>query len=282
MCTIIALRGVHPGYPLIVAANRDEFTSRRATGPVVLSESPRVAGGLDRQGRGTWLGVTGRGFFVGITNQRTWRMPDSTRRSRGALVLDALRLGSVDGVEAHLKALAPRSFNPFNLLFGDAASLAVAYVRDDAPEVTVERLPAGMHVLTNDRMGSPWFPKAALPHAMTRALRGALDGPRRRLRGDAPGAGRPLHSEGDPSTAAGLADARGLRSTAPGAVRPHPGLRHRLRHAARGLPVGRRPLPLRRRTALPHGLRRSHRAGGYPITVMVMRRSWGAWRCSQR
>jgi len=165
MCTIIALRGVHPGYPLIVAANRDEFTSRRATGPVVLSESPRVAGGLDRQGQGTWLGVTEGGFFVGITNQRTWGMPDTTRRSRGALVLDALRLGSVDAVASHLEALAPRTFNPFNLLFGDAASLAVAYVRDDAPEVTVERLPAGMHVLTNDRMGSPWFPKAALPGA---------------------------------------------------------------------------------------------------------------------
>ena len=32
-------------------------------------------------------------------------------------------------------------------------------VRDDDPAVTVERLGAGLHVLTNDRIGSPWFPK---------------------------------------------------------------------------------------------------------------------------
>ena len=163
MCTIIALHRVHPEYPLIVAANRDEFTSRRASGPTVLSESPRVAGGIDRQGQGTWLGVTASGFFVGLTNQRTWGMPDRSRRSRGALVLDALRLGSTDAVEAHLRALPPRTFNPFNLLFGDASSLAVAYVRDDEPTVSVERLSPGMHVLTNDRMGSRWFPKAKLP-----------------------------------------------------------------------------------------------------------------------
>lgn len=159
MCTIIALRGVHPAYPLLIAANRDEFTSRRATGPTVLAEGPRAVGGRDREGLGTWLGVTARGFFVGLTNQRTWTVPDRARVSRGALVLDALRLGSVEAVAAHLRELAPRRHNPFNLLLGDAASLAVAYVRDDAPWVTVEPLGPGLHVLTNDRIGSPWFPK---------------------------------------------------------------------------------------------------------------------------
>ena len=165
MCTILALHGVHPAWPLIVAANRDEFTSRHATGPMVLADAPRVVGGRDHAGHGTWLGVTARGFFVGLTNQRTWRMPDRTRESRGALVLDALARGSIDAVAAHLRGLAPRKYNPYNLLFGDATGLAVAYVRDEAPTVTVERLGPGIHVLTNDRMGSPWFPKEALARA---------------------------------------------------------------------------------------------------------------------
>jgi uncharacterized protein with NRDE domain len=165
MCTIVALQGVHPAYPLIVAANRDEFTSRRASGPVVLSGSPRVVGGRDLRALGTWLGVTARGFFVGLTNQRTWALPDAARASRGPLVLDALRLGSVDAVAAHLAGLAPRAHNPFNLMFGDAAGLAVAYVRDEAPLAEVARLGAGLHVLANDRMGSPWFPKERLPGA---------------------------------------------------------------------------------------------------------------------
>lgn len=165
MCTVIALRGVHPSYPLVVAANRDEFTTRAATGPRVLAASPRVVGGLDRAGRGTWLGATAAGFFVGLTNQRTWTAPDRRRASRGPLVIDALRAGSVDAVAALLEGLAPRAHNPFNLMFGDAGALAVAYVRDDAPRVTVERLGPGLHVLANDHMGSPWFPKTSLPPA---------------------------------------------------------------------------------------------------------------------
>lgn len=163
MCTIIALRGVHPAYPLIVAANRDEFTHRAATPPAALRDAPRVVGGRDRKALGTWMGVTPRGFFAALTNQRTWTVPDGTRRSRGELVVEAAALGSVEAVAGHLRSLPARRYNPFNLLFGDATSLAAAYVRDDDPTVTVELLGAGMHVLANDRMGSPWFPKEALP-----------------------------------------------------------------------------------------------------------------------
>lgn len=163
MCTIIALRGVHPAYPLIVAANRDEFTRRVATPPTALSTSPLVVGGRDRQALGTWLAVTPRGFFVALTNQRTWGMPDRSRRSRGELVIEAARRGSVDAVGAYLRAQPARRYNPFNLLFGDATSLAAAYVRDDDPTVTVEPLGPGMHVLANDSIGSPWFPKVARP-----------------------------------------------------------------------------------------------------------------------
>lgn len=163
MCTIVALHGVHPEYPLIVAANRDEFVNRRATPPLRLSESPLVVGGRDRQGQGTWAGVTPGGFFVGLTNQRTWGLPDRSRSSRGELVVEALRRGSVGAVSDYLRALPPRRYNPFNLLFGDASSLAVAYVRDASPELAIEPLGAGLHVLANDRIGSPWFPKASLP-----------------------------------------------------------------------------------------------------------------------
>ncbi|MFW5921048.1 MAG: NRDE family protein, partial [Polyangiales bacterium] len=63
MCTIVVLHHVHPRHPLIVAANRDEFYERPATPPHVLSEQPRVVGGLDRRAGGTWMGVTGGGLF---------------------------------------------------------------------------------------------------------------------------------------------------------------------------------------------------------------------------
>lgn len=165
MCTIVALRGVHPDYPLVVAANRDEFYARRATSPQVLRAAPRVLGGMDTVSRGTWMGVTPAGFFVGLTNQRTHDAPDPSRASRGPLVLEALARGTTDAVREMLDELAPGSVNPFNLLYGDAGSLEVAYVHGDAPaEITA--LPPGVHVLSNDRLHSPDFPKSARARAL--------------------------------------------------------------------------------------------------------------------
>ena len=63
MCTMILLKGVHPKWPLVVAANRDEFYSRPTAGPQRLVSDPVVFGGKDLQAGGTWLGVTPRGFL---------------------------------------------------------------------------------------------------------------------------------------------------------------------------------------------------------------------------
>ncbi|HEY0094574.1 MAG TPA: NRDE family protein, partial [Archangium sp.] len=62
MCTILILRHVHPEWPLVLAANRDEFHARPATGPRVLLESPLAVGGRDVERGGTWMGVTHEGI----------------------------------------------------------------------------------------------------------------------------------------------------------------------------------------------------------------------------
>jgi uncharacterized protein with NRDE domain len=160
MCTIVALRNVHHEFPLVIAANRDEFIARAALPPARLSDSPVVVGGRDRSRGGTWMGVTARGFFVGVTNQRTWVMADRGLRSRGEVVLACLQDDDTDRVIQRLRALDARAYNPFNLMFGDAHALHVAYVRRDAPHLAIEALGNGTHVLANDRMGSVQFPKA--------------------------------------------------------------------------------------------------------------------------
>lgn len=171
MCTLIALHRVH-ATPLIVAANRDEFYDRPAVPPAVLSESPRVVAGRDLASGGTWLGATSGGLFVGLTNQRAWSGPVAGERSRGEIVRDALARGSVVEVERYLDALDPRRYAGFNLLYGDGQTLRVAYGRPT--ERTVERhtLPPGVHVLTNDRLGSPDFPKAERARHRARPLVG--------------------------------------------------------------------------------------------------------------
>jgi|LNFM01.1.fsa_nt_gb uncharacterized protein with NRDE domain len=163
MCTIALVHRVRPGQPLVVAANRDEFYARPATGPTLLDERLGVAGGRDHKG-GTWLGVTKNGLFVGLTNQRTAEPPPPDARSRGEAVLECLRAGAAgrDGrAERALErvlAMDAAEFPPFNLAVGDGDRLFVVYGRADGWQ-SVELSP-GVWVLANDRLDSPWFPKA--------------------------------------------------------------------------------------------------------------------------
>ncbi len=160
MCTLVAIRNVHREFPLVIAANRDELTHRPSEAPAVRWDHPRIRAGRDAERGGTWMGVTDDGFFVGVTNQRAWAPAHPGLRSRGEVVFDALRDNRAEAVIARLRALDPTQYNSFNLLFGDARELYVAYVRRDPAEVTIEAVPDGVHALANDRMGSPDFPKA--------------------------------------------------------------------------------------------------------------------------
>lgn len=167
MCTLIAIKNQREDFPLVVAANRDEMLARPATAPrVVHPEAPRVIAGLDEQSGGTWMGANDAGLFAAITNQRQEDGQDPTLESRGAIVMDALRRTSVEGIEAMLSELDGRRFNGFNLLFGDPRELRIAYGRRDRATVVIERLGDGVHVVVNDRLGSERFPKVDRARAL--------------------------------------------------------------------------------------------------------------------
>lgn len=157
MCTIVVLNRVHPEFPVVVAANRDEFYARPTTGVHQLHDDPRAIGGRDGQKGGTWMGANEAGLFVGLTNQRTWHRADPDRRSRGEVVLEALRQRDTAEVEGYLEGLDPREYNPFNLLYGTAEGLRVAYFRDDLERPVFEGVGPGVHVLPNDRLNAPTF-----------------------------------------------------------------------------------------------------------------------------
>jgi len=169
MCTIIVRHRMDDFCSTIIAANRDEFYDRAAMGPMVLRAQPLVVGGRDEREGGTWFGLSANGLFVGLTNQRSFGSRDDSLRSRGGLVLDALAEGSLEGVERHLESVDPSAYNEFNLIFGDGIELRAAYSRSDRHEVEIERLVDGVHVLCNDRIGSPEFPKAEKARARVMA-----------------------------------------------------------------------------------------------------------------
>lgn len=160
MCTFLILNRVRRDYPLIIAANRDEYYSRRGSAPRLLWHQPRILGGLDERSGGTWLGTTPSGFFVGVTNQRTGNPSFRTPGSRGQLVLECLKDDSPLRACDRLQRINSADYNPCNLLFGTAKELRVAYLR---PHQVVEIIPVetGVHVLPNDRLNSTRFQKVA-------------------------------------------------------------------------------------------------------------------------
>jgi hypothetical protein len=151
MCTLLAVVPA-PGGVLQVAANRDEFLARPASAPQRWPGVPAVLAPKDEQAGGTWLGVNAHGLFVGVTN-RHGAPRDRRLASRGQLVAQALQAPSVEQLHQSLRALAPRTYNPFHLLYADAAGHA-GLTFCDGRRVEQRWLGPGLHVLTERSLGA--------------------------------------------------------------------------------------------------------------------------------
>lgn len=147
MCTLALYLQVFPEFPVVVAANRDEFLARPAAAPVVLCERPLVVGGKDLRAGGTWLAINESGMIAGLLNRRSEAAADPERRSRGLLCLDALKHKSVEEALRFVTAQDPERYNPFNLLLASRDCAAVAHNRHGRIDATM--LSRGTHLLTN-------------------------------------------------------------------------------------------------------------------------------------
>lgn len=126
MCTLIVLRGLDVGYPVVAAANRDEDRSRKASPPgLYVGERHRILCPRDRRAGGTWLGVGDQGMLAGLTNLVGAPAPAGAP-TRGRLPLLAL---DQDGVEAAAERVceevAARPYAGFQLVLADAERLVV-------------------------------------------------------------------------------------------------------------------------------------------------------------
>ena len=77
-------------FPLIIAANRDEFHARPTASSHFWEHHPDLLAGTDLQAGGTWLGVTRNGNIAGLTNIRAPGTDRSDAMTRGDLVINAL------------------------------------------------------------------------------------------------------------------------------------------------------------------------------------------------
>jgi uncharacterized protein with NRDE domain len=159
MCLIVLAFQVHPRFPLIVAANRDEFMDRPAEPAHWWPDAPALFAGRDLRAGGTWLGITRSGRFAAITNYRETRMAFPQGPSRGTLVRQAL--------EHSIEPSATTVYAGFNLLYGPIGQLRYHNNIDGRDEV----LPPGVHALSNHLLDTPW-PKVV---KATTAMNGLLD-----------------------------------------------------------------------------------------------------------
>jgi uncharacterized protein with NRDE domain len=159
MCTIAILLEVVAGAPLVVAANRDEMYERPTRPPEPLGD--RIAGGVDVLSGGTWLAIRRDGSFAAVTNQRAMAPVPMGLRSRGLAVRE---LAAAADQDAYVAALDPTKYASMNLVWGDARGVSIAYARREGTpggSIEIERLPRGIHVLCNDRLGADGFPRGA-------------------------------------------------------------------------------------------------------------------------
>lgn len=152
MCLILLAYGAHPDYPLVIAANRDEYYRRPTAQAAFWQDYPDILAGRDLECMGTWLGVTRAGRFAALTNFRDPQTRKTDAPSRGQLVSGFLVSGSKprDYLEEVAK-FAP-DYNGFNLLAGDIHEVFYFSSRSGA----VQQLSPGVHGLSNHLLDTPW------------------------------------------------------------------------------------------------------------------------------
>jgi uncharacterized protein with NRDE domain len=201
MCLIVLAWQAHPEYPLVLAANRDEFHHRPARPARFWEEAPELLAGRDLSAGGTWLGVTRHGRFAALTN---FREPGAAAgvRSRGLLVSAFLQGDMTPLAYAQEVADQAAHYSGFNLLVGDAGTLVAVGNRGTPPTL----LEPGVHGLSNHLLDTPW-PKVQRSRAALAAL---LPSPRRENLLALLADDRPAPDDALPDTGIGLPMERAL------------------------------------------------------------------------
>lgn len=170
MCLVAIALDQSRRFPLVVAANRDEFFRRPSARLGWWSPGaglPDILGGRDLEAGGTWLGLTAQGRLAMLTNVRAPGRNDPTAPSRGSVVprwlagdLTADRFWMHTALSGH---------NGFNLIAADFQRGECFWASNaDAHPTRMER---GLYGLSNASLNTPW-PKVDL---LKSRVRDAID-----------------------------------------------------------------------------------------------------------
>ncbi len=152
MCLILFAYNVHPEYPLILAANRDEYYQRPTQAFHWWPDAPSMLAGKDLLGGGTWMGITRQGHFAALTNVREGTSGAGEFLSRGLLPLTFLQdIRTHATFHKELQDTGSK-YRGYNLLFGTIRHLQYFSNRGAGP---IDVAP-GVYGLSNARLNTPW------------------------------------------------------------------------------------------------------------------------------
>lgn len=156
MCTLVILRRPeHDGWPLLMAANRDERAGRAAEPPGRhWDDRPEVVGGLDLEATGSWLGLNDHGVAAAILNRHGTLGAMVGKRSRGELVLDALDHADAAAASEALAEIEPSAYRPFNLIIADNRDAFWIKHADDGA-IASYPLGTGISMITSGDLNDP-------------------------------------------------------------------------------------------------------------------------------
>lgn len=174
MCLVAVAIDRQRRFPLVIAANRDEFRDRPARPLEWWSPGDggaEILGGRDMQAGGTWLGLTRAGRLALLTNVRDPARHDPDAPSRGSIV--PLWLAGNLSMDKFWMRVALSGHNGFNLIAAD-------FTRGECFSATnhgalPQRLERGLWGLSNAGLDTPWPKVQALKQRVDAALTAATD-----------------------------------------------------------------------------------------------------------
>ncbi|CAA0367427.1 conserved hypothetical protein [Alteromonas alvinellae] len=158
MCILFIANKMRDDYPLLIAANRDEFYARPTAPSTFWENHPHLLAGQDLEAGGTWMGVTRNGDIAALTNVRDPHNINKNAVSRGELVANWLEQSPAPKGNAEQSAYLAKlektrqRYNGYNLLFGNVNALQVYNNVNNS----THSIDTGVYGLSNADIATPW------------------------------------------------------------------------------------------------------------------------------
>jgi len=154
MCTLLILYRPNNKWPLILAGNRDEMKNRPWLPPGKhWANYNGIIAGKDITAGGSWLGLNNSGLVATVLNRPNSLGPNTSKNSRGNLIIDVLKNETLDSALSYIKFLDNTKWKPFNLFIANNKK-AYWIKSTEKDKISINIIPEGRHFLDSYDLNS--------------------------------------------------------------------------------------------------------------------------------